>query len=163
MRSNDENQRSIRFKEDPYTERVEKDERKSSRKYNEVEEIMSEMQTLNVQPIAKESNNATNRTVMFSEITVEPVDMKIKQRVLEWLSSQVKLVKTNQRLIDDLPLYCKNGVFLCDLANRLSGRVDTIKGVDRNPKNVTSILTNFNRVLDYLRSFPRFCPRFLWA
>lgn len=98
---------------------------------------MSEMQTLNVQPIAKESNNATYRTVMFSEITVEPVDMKIKQRVVEWLSSQVKLVKANLRLIDDLPLYCKNGVFLCDLANRLSGRVDTIKGVDRNPKNIT--------------------------
>jgi hypothetical protein len=73
------------------------------------------------------------------------------------------LLKVNHRLLEDLPLYCKNGVFLCDLANRLSSRANTIKGVDRNPKNVTHILNNFNRVLDYLRSFPRFCPRYLWA
>jgi len=66
-------------------------------------------------------------------------------------------------LIEDLPLYCKNGVFLCDLANRLSGKHDTLKGIDRNPKNLTHILTNFNRCLDYFRSFPRFCPRYLWA
>ena len=100
---------------------------------------------------------------MFQEINVEPVDAKLKQRVLEWLATDIKLVKMNPRLIDDLPLYCKNGVFLCDLANRISGRANTIKGVDRNPKNVTHILNNFNRVLDHLRSFPRFCPRYLWA
>jgi hypothetical protein len=83
--------------------------------------------------------------------------------VLEWLGNEINLLKVNQRLLEDLPLYCKNGVFLCDLANRLSSRSNTIKGVDRNPKNVTHILNNFNRVLDYLRSFPRFCPRYLWA
>lgn len=101
--------------------------------------------------------------MIFSEIKIYPADPKTKLRVLEWLGNEVKLLKVNQRLLEDLPLYCKNGVFLCDLANRISGRANTIKGVDRNPKNVTHILNNFNRVLDYLRSFPKFCPRYLWA
>lgn len=125
---------------------------------------MSEMQTLNVQPEVIENKNSHHqKQLMFAPIKIDPVEPKIKQRVLEWLGNEVKLLKVNQRLLDDLPLYCKNGVFLCDLANRLSGRANTIKGVDRNPKNVTHILNNFNRVLDYLRSFPRFCPRYLWA
>jgi hypothetical protein len=38
-----------------------------------------------------------------------------------------------------------------------------LKGIDRNPKNVTSILSNFNKILEYLRAFPKFCPRYLWA
>ena len=100
---------------------------------------------------------------MFSDFVISPVDMKTKHKILEWLANEVKLVKLNQRLLDDLPLYCKNGVFLCDLANRLSGRDTTLKGIDRNPKNVTHVLNNFNRVLDFFRSYPRFCPRYLWA
>ena len=91
------------------------------------------------------------------------METKTKLKVLDWIANEVKLVKYNQRLLEDLPLYCKNGVFLCDLANRLSGRSTTLKGIDRNPKNVTHILSNFNRVLDYFRSFPRFCPRYLWG
>ena len=124
------------------------------------------MQTLNVKPSSKETSQPTQstRTMMVSsEIKIDQVDLKTKQRVLEWLSSDVKLVKYNERLIEELPFYCKNGVFLCDLANRLSGKINTINGVDRNPKNVTHIVTNFNRVLDYFRSFPRFCSRYLWA
>ena len=60
-------------------------------------------------------------------------------------------------------MYCKNGVFFFDLVNRLNGKAPIIKGVDRNPKNVTSILANLNKVLEYLRTFPRFCPRYFWA
>lgn len=59
---------------------------------------------------------------MFNEIVIAPVELKVKHRILEWLSIEVKLVKNNPSLLEDLPLYCKNGVFLCDLANRLSGR-----------------------------------------
>lgn len=126
---------------------------------------MSEMQTLHVRPESKEGTKGSSqgRTLMFNEISIQTVEPKTKARLLEWLSIDVKIIKNNQRLIDELPLYCKNGVFLCDLANRLSSRANTIKGVDRNPKNVTHILNNFNRVLDYLRSYPRFCPRYLWA
>jgi hypothetical protein len=135
------------------------------------DDIMSEMQTLNVRPESKEgteraggrAGSSNGKSLLFQNIQVITVDEKTKIRLLEWLSSEVKLVKNNQRLLDDLPLYCKNGVFLCDLANRLSGRSNTIKGVDRNPKNVTHILNNFNRVLDYFRAFPKFCARYLWA
>ena len=48
-------------------------------------------------------------------------------------------------------MYCKNGVFFCDLINRLSGKHAIIKGIDRNPKNMTSIITNLNKILDYFR------------
>lgn len=44
-----------------------------------------------------------------------------------------------------------NGVFYSDLINRLNGKHDVLKGIDRNPKNVTAILTNFNKILDYFR------------
>ena len=60
-------------------------------------------------------------------------------------------------------MYCKNGVFFCDLINRLSGKHAIIKGIDRNPKNMTSIITNLNKILDYFRQFPKFCARYLWA
>ncbi len=135
------------------------------RSLDDEDEVMSEMQTLNVRPAPKECQQSQQKekNIAFSEIKIDPVDGKTKLRVLEWLSNEVKLLKYNQRLIEELPFYCKNGVFLCDLANRLSGRNNTIKGVDRTPKNVTHILTNFNRVLDYFRTFPRFCPRYLWA
>lgn len=115
-----------------------------------------------MRPESKEPKKQA-KELMFQEIKIDTVDLKTKQKVLEWLANEVKLVKLNQRLIEDLPLYCKNGVFLCDLANRLSGREGNLKGIDRNPKNVTHIVTNFNKVLDFFRSFPRFCPRYLWA
>lgn len=56
------------------------------------------MQTLNVKPSSKESSQPTQstRTMMISsEIKIDQVDLKTKQRVLEWLSSDVKLVKYN--------------------------------------------------------------------
>ena len=65
---------------------------------NDEDEIMSEMQTLNVKPSSKESSQPTQstRTMMVSsEIKIDQVDLKTKQRVLEWLSSDVKLVKYN--------------------------------------------------------------------
>ena len=65
---------------------------------NDEDEIMSEMQTLNVKPSSKESSQPTQstRTMMISsEIKIDQVDLKTKQRVLEWLSSDVKLVKYN--------------------------------------------------------------------
>jgi len=63
----------------------------------------------------------------------------------------VKLLRNNDKLINDLPMYCKNGVFFCDLINRLNGKHTIIKGIDRNPKNMTSIIANLNKILDYFR------------
>jgi len=79
------------------------------------------------------------------------------------LVQEIKLLKKNDKLIADLPLYCKNGVFFCDLINRLGGKAPIIKGIDRNPKNLTSILANMNKILEYFRQFPKFCARYLWA
>jgi len=65
---------------------------------NDEDEIMSEMQTLNVKPSSKESSQPTQstRTINVSSvIKIDQVDLKTKQRVLEWLSSDVKLVKYN--------------------------------------------------------------------
>jgi hypothetical protein len=123
---------------------------------------MKEMQTLSVQPETKDTSNKSKH-LMLQEIKVDPVDNKIKFKVLDWLSQEVKLLKYNEKLLDELPLYCKNGVFFCDLINRLNGKHPILKGIDRNPKNITSIMANFNKLLDYFRTFPRFCPRYLWA
>ena len=49
-----------------------------------------------------------------------------------------------------------------DLVNRLQGRNPVLKGANRNPKNVTGILSNYKKVLEYLRAFPKMNPRFLW-
>ncbi len=84
---------------------------------------MSEMQTLNVRPESREhSSRGALSGRPQQDIKIDPIDIKTKQKVLEWLANDIKMLKYNQRLIEDLPLYCKNGVFLCDLANRLSGR-----------------------------------------
>lgn len=121
---------------------------------------MSEMQTLKVQPLPKES---TNKRDLIKEIKIDPVDQKTKYKVLDWLSSEVKLLKYNEKLLNDLPLYCKNGVFFADLINRLNGKHPILKGIDRNPKNMTAIVANMNKVMEYFRSFPRFSARYLWA
>lgn len=74
------------------------------------------------------------------------------------------MIKVKQdKLLTDLPQYCRNGVLIFDLVNRLNGKHDILKGLDRNPKNISSIVSNFNKVLEYLRTFPKFCPRYLWA
>ena len=38
-----------------------------------------------------------------------------------------------------------------------------IKGLHRNPKNMTAISANYDKVLGYLKQFPRFSSRYLWA
>ena len=91
------------------------------------------------------------------------MDQKTKFKILDWLTQEVKLLRANPKLIDDLPMYCKNGVFFCDLVNRLNGKHPIIKGIERAPKNTTTILANLTKVFEYFRTFPRFCPRYLWT
>lgn len=43
---------------------------------------------------------------MFQDVIIETVDYKTKVRLLEWLASDINLVKYNIKLIEDLPLYC---------------------------------------------------------
>ena len=94
------------------------------------------------------------------------MDEKTKFKLIRWLIEDVKLV-SNQvnptRLIFDLPKYCRNGVLFGDLLNRLRGRDEVIKGLHRTPKNMTAINANFDKVLSYLKDFPRFSSRYLWS
>ena len=100
------------------------------------------------------------------EVEIQPVDERTKYRIIKWLQEDVKLIGsqiTAQKLSTDLPRFCRNGVLFGDLLNRLNGKEEVIKGLNRAPRNLTSINANFDKVLTYLKSFPRFSSRYLWA
>ena len=97
---------------------------------------------------------------------MHPVDEKTKIKLLRWLIEDIKLLSNQvnpSKLIFDLPKYCRNGVLFGDLLNRLKGRDEVIKGLHRTPKNMTAINANFDKVLTYLKDFPRFSSRYLWS
>ena len=54
-------------------------------------------------------------------------------------------------------------MLFCDLVNRIEGRNEIIKGIERNPKNKTQALANINKVLEHLRSLPKMNSRYLWS
>ena len=96
-----------------------------------------------------------------SGIEVVPVSEVNKERLFAWLQG-LNLVRRSVH-IEDFPGLCTNGVLFCDLLNRLEGRTEVIKGVERNPKNKTSVQANFSKALVYLRSFDKMNSRYLWA
>ena len=101
-----------------------------------------------------------------NEFEIHPVDERTKIRLITWLQEEVKLIGTQvtvQQLRTDLPRYCRNGVLLGDLLNHLNGKQQIIKGLNRAPKNLTGINANLDKVLTYLKGFPRFSSRYLWA
>jgi hypothetical protein len=100
------------------------------------------------------------------KVEINEVDERTKVRVIRWLIEDVKLISPSlliEKLLTDLPKYCRNGVLFGDLLNRLHGREEVIKGLNRNPKNFTAIVANFDKTFSYLREFPRFSSRYLWA
>jgi len=50
-----------------------------------------------------------------------------------------------------------------DLINKIGGRIPVIKGINRAPDSISAINTNFDKILGYLRDFPRFSSRYLWS
>lgn len=96
-----------------------------------------------------------------SGLEVVPVSEVTKERLFAWLQG-LNLVRKSVK-IEDLAELCTNGVLFCDLLNRLEGRTEVIKGVERNPKNRTSVQANFTKALTYLRSFDKMNSRYLWA
>ena len=44
------------------------------------------------------------------------------------IAAQLEELKTN------LPSYCRTGVLIADLVNRIAGRDEVIKGIHRNPR-----------------------------
>ena len=106
---------------------------------DDIDQIMRQMQTLDVEK---------------NEVEIHPVDEKTKHKLLRWLIEDVKLISNQvnpQKLILDLPKYCRNGVLFGDLINRLRGREEVIKGLHRAPKNMTAINANFDKFLGYLK------------
>lgn len=54
-------------------------------------------------------------------------------------------------------------MLICDVINRIEGRTEVIKGVERAPKNRTQALTNVNKTLEFLRTHPKMNSRYLWS
>lgn len=90
-----------------------------------------------------------------------PVSESTKDHLFCWLQS-LNLVRRGVK-VEELPGLCTTGVLLCDLVNRLEGRLEAIKGVDRKPRNRTSVQANFTKALTYLRGFDKMNSRYLWA
>ena len=66
------------------------------------------------------------------------IDDGLKLRIIEWLVNEVRMLKSmNERQVEELkanlPEYCRSGVMFCDLINRLNGKDEVIKGINRNP------------------------------
>ena len=80
---------------------------------------------------------------------------------MSWLQ-QTGLIK-KQVDHENFTRYCRNGVLISDLLNKIAGKTAPIKGINRNPTSVTAISANFDKVMSYLKEFPRFSSRYLWA
>ncbi|CAG9330151.1 unnamed protein product [Blepharisma stoltei] len=92
----------------------------------------------------------------------QPVPEIVQEAVIEWLES-LQLVRKGSLNYQLLPNVCRTGVLFCDVINRLEGRKEAIKGVERAPKNRTQALTNVNKVLEFLRTHPKMNSRYLWS
>ncbi len=91
------------------------------------------------------------------------VDIKTKQRVLEWLE-EIQLIKEGAVTIANFPQYCRNGVLLSDLVTRLEGtRKVPLKGINRNPKSGTEVLSNLRKYMRHLQQYEKMNSRFLWS
>jgi len=82
-------------------------------------------------------------------------------KILAWLKEIQLIQRTVQPQL--FPRYCRNGVLFADLLNKLGGRTPVIKGIIRTPDSTTAINANFDKILGYLRDFPRFSSRYLWS
>lgn len=104
--------------------------------------------------------SASNLNYRF-ETTPKKHQTPAKQKMLNYLISLQILQKnsTANDIIDNM----KTGWLLCDLINRLEGRNEPIKGIQRNIKTVSASLFNINKGLEYLRSIPKMSPCYLWA
>lgn len=65
--------------------------------------------------------------------------------------------------IDEFYKFCRNGVLISDLLNKLQGRESPIAGIFRTPSSYAQINSNFDKIMAYLKEFPRFSSRFLWS
>lgn len=137
------------------------------------EDVISEMRSLTVRPTNRDQDKSFNTTYntarmrskgleIENEVQVSNVSKKAKRKLLRWLE-EINLIRKKAVSLQEFPQFCRNGVIFFDLINKLNGRNPVLKGVQRNPKNITCITANFAKVLGYLRKYPKMNARYLWA
>lgn len=80
----------------------------------------------------------------------------LKEGIKNWLID-LKLIKYD--VVEEL----KDGVVLCELINRLEGRCEVIKGVNKFPKNKSAVQVNIAKALGYLRGIEKMEAKHLWS
>ena len=147
---------------------------KVSKNDDSEEDVISEMRSLTVRPMGRDPNenefSQTHQTARIraqeleigNDVQIDPINPKTKNKLLKWLES-INLIRRNAVSVKEFPQFCRNGVIFFDLVNKLSGRDQVLKGVHRNPKNISSINANFKKFLSYLRDFPKMNSRYLWS
>lgn len=92
----------------------------------------------------------------------KPVAETLKEGLVKWLE-EINIIRKGSISTQALPGICPTGVLFCDVVNRVEGKSEVIRGVERNPRNRTQALANINKVLEYLRSLPKMNARYLWS
>ena len=97
------------------------------------------------------------------EIIITPASSETKAKLLNWLCT-IGLLKDNIKGIDKkLPRVCRNGLLFVDIINKLEGKNEVIRGINRSSKSRSQVNSNYLKVLEYLRSFEKANPRYLQA
>ena len=111
---------------------------------------------------APKMSEAPNKIPEQVKYEPRPVPEMLKESLVDWLDS-LHIIRKDPNIVQVIPSICRTGVLFCDLVNRLEGRTEVIKGIERNPKNRTQALANINKVLEYLRGMPKINSRYLWS
>jgi hypothetical protein len=86
----------------------------------------------------------------------------LKSSIISYLE-ELDVIRPGTVDSDLLLNICRTGVLYADLVNRLEGKSEVVKGIERNPKNRTQALSNLNKTLEYLRSQEKMKSRYLWS
>ena len=123
------------------------------------------LKDLNQQRFIQEnlSSSFKRKGINDENIKINSVNQQTKEKIIDWLISITLLKDSIKGLAQKLPKICKNGLLFVDLINRLEGKHETIKGIDRNPKSKSSLNTNFIKILEYLKQYQKMNPRYLNA
>ena len=97
------------------------------------------------------------------KVIITPITNEIKFRLFEWLCSINLLKEKSETLIVKLHKICKHGIIFADLINRLEGKHDVIKGIERAATGTTTTISNYIKLMDYLKKFEKMNPRYLHA
>lgn len=99
---------------------------------------------------------------MIEEEEDEDKLQELKESLIVYLE-ELDVIRPGTVNTDLLISVCRTGVLYADLVNRLEGKSEVIKGIERNPKNRTQALNNLTKTLEYLRSQEKMSSRFLWS